>query len=148
VVDDDEDGGVSLVGEAASRVDGPHLVGCLCRERAVVGVGPALAGRTVAGEDTVLAHDAEDATHRGADAALLPEARPDLAVAFADEEVRGEHGADLGEDRVVGEIGLRASLGGAVRRTIRLRLVALDVGAGESPSAANAQDAVGLLRGG
>ena len=51
VADDHEDGGVSPVGEVSGRVDGPHLVGRLGRDRAVVGVGPAHAGRTVAGED-------------------------------------------------------------------------------------------------
>ena len=67
LVDDHEDRGVSLAGEAASRVDGPHLVGRLGRDRAVVGAWPAHAGRTVAGEDAVLAHDPEDPAHRGAD---------------------------------------------------------------------------------
>jgi hypothetical protein len=148
VVDDDEDGGVSLVGEAAGGVDGPHLVGGRGGDRAVVGVWPAHAGRSVAGEDAVLAHDPEHAAYRGADAALLPEPRPDLAVAFADEEVRGEHGADFREDLLVGEEGLRAALRGDLRLGVRQRLVALDGGAGEPPRAADTQDAVGLLRGG
>ena len=110
MVDDEEDRGVSLVGEAAGRVDGPHLVGGRGRDRAVVGVWPAHPGRTVAGEDAVLAHDPEDAAHRSAYAALLPEPRPDLAVAFADEERGCEDGADLGVDLVVGEARLRAAL--------------------------------------
>ena len=146
VVDDHEDRGVSLVGEASGRVDGPHLVGRLCRDRAVVGVGPAHAGRAVAGEDAVLAHDPEDPAHRGADAVLLAEPRPDLAVAFADEERGCEDGADLGEDLLVGEGCLRAAFRGDPRRIIRQRLVALDGGAGEPPRAADTQDAVGLLR--
>ena len=141
-------GGVSLVGEASGGVDGPHLIGCLGRDRAVVGVWPAHAGRPVAGEDAVLAHDPEDATHRSAHAALLTEPRPDLAVAFADEEVRGEDGADLGEDLIVGEEGLRAAFHGDLWLGVRQRLVALDGGAGEPPRSADAQDAVGLLRGG
>jgi len=148
VVNDHEDRGVSLVGEAAGRVDRPHLVRSLGRNRAVVGVGSAHAGRTVAGEDAVLAHDPEDAAHRGADAALLPEPRPDLAVAFADEGCGCEYCADLREDLLVGEEGLRAALRGDPRRTIRQRLVALAGGAGEPPRAADTQDAVGLLRGG
>jgi hypothetical protein len=148
VVDDHEDRSVSLVGEAAGSVDGPHLVGVRGGDRAVVGVWPAHAGRAVAGEDAVLAHDPEHTAHRGAHAALLPEPRPDLAVAFADEERGCEDGADLGEDLLIGEEGLRAAFRGDPRRIIRLRLVALDGGAGEPPRAADAQDAVGLLRGG
>ena len=146
VVDDREDRGVSLVGEASGRVDGPHLVGCLCRDRAVMGVGPAHAGRTVAGEDAVLAHDPEDAAHRGAYAALLAEPRPNLAVAFADEERGCEYGADLREDLRIGEASLRASLCGDLQLGVRQRLVALDGRAGEPPRAADTQDAVGLLR--
>jgi len=148
VVDDHEDRGVSLVGEAAGRVDGPHLVGDLGRDRAIVGVWPAHAGRPVAGEDAVLAHDPEHAAHRGAYAALLAEPCPDLAVAFADEEVRREDGADLCEDLLVGEGRLRASLGQNPRLSAGLRLVPLDSSSCQSPCAADALDAVGLLRGG
>ena len=88
-----------------------HCAGeCLGSDRAVVRVGRAHAGPAVAGEDAVLAHYPEDAAHRGADAALLTEPRPDLAVAFAHEEVGCKHGADLAEDLLVGEEGLRAAL--------------------------------------
>ena len=68
-------------------------------------------------------------------------------MAFADEEVRGEHGADLREDLLVVEEGPRAALRVDSRHAIRLHLVALDGGAGEFPRPADAQDAVGLLRG-
>jgi hypothetical protein len=79
---------------------------------------------------------------------LVTQPRPDLAVALADEEVRGEHGADLGEEFVVGEECLRAELGRNPWHGVHLRLVALDGGAGEPPHAEYAQDAVGLHRGG
>jgi len=82
VVDDDEDGGVALGGEASGGVDGPHPVGGLGRDGAIVGIRPADADRPVAGEEAVLPHDPEDASHGGADAALVAEPRPDLAVSL------------------------------------------------------------------
>ena len=111
LIDDHEDSGVSLLGQASGGIDGPHLVGLRGRDRAVVRLGPAHAGRTVLGEDAVLAHDPEHAAHRGADAVLVAQPQPDLAVAFADKEVRGEDRADLGDKLVVGEECLRAALG-------------------------------------
>lgn len=42
----------------------------------------------------------------------MAEPRQDLAFAVTDEEVRGEHGAELGKNRVLGWGGLWAAFGG------------------------------------
>jgi hypothetical protein len=67
VVDHHEDSGVSLVGQVAGGIDGPHLVGLRGGDRAVVRIGTAHAGRTILGENAVLAHDPDDSAHRGTD---------------------------------------------------------------------------------
>lgn len=69
-------------------------------------------------------------------------------MAFADEVVRGECGADLGDDRVAGQEGRGAALPTHSRCAIRARLVARCRGAGAPLSAAGAQDALELHRGG
>ena len=148
VVDDDEDGGVALGGEASGGVDGPHPVGGLGRDGAIVGVRPADADRPVAGEEAVLPHDPEDASHGGADAALVAEPCPDLAVTFADEEGGAEHGADLGEEFPVVEEALWAAFGVGCGPVPDRGLEPLDGGAGDPPREADASDAVGPVRGG
>jgi len=81
----------------------------------------------------VLAHDPEHASHRGADTALVPKPCPDLGVTISDEDWRGEHSADLREDRLVGGEGLQAAFRGDLQLGVRQSLVALDGGAGKAP---------------
>jgi hypothetical protein len=81
VVDEDEDGGVALVGEPAGGVDGPHPVGPVGDDGAVVDLGTADGDGALVGEQPVLAHDAQHPPHRSADASLLPQPSPDVAVA-------------------------------------------------------------------
>ncbi len=85
VIDEDEpeDGedGVALVGHAAGGIDGPHAVGSLSDDAAVVGLRAADGGEPLLGEEAVLSHEPEDLSHRGEDAVLVAQADPDLAVA-------------------------------------------------------------------
>ena len=148
VVDDDEDGGVALGGEASGGVDGPHPVGSLGRDGAIVGIRPADADRPVAGEEAVLPHDPEDASHGGADAALVAEPRPDLAVTLADEEGGAENGADPGEEFPVVEEAFGTAFGMGCGSVLDRGLEPLDGGAGDPPREADALDAVGPVRGG
>ncbi len=148
VVDEDKDGGVALVGEAAGGVDGPHPVGPVGDDGAVVDLGSADGDGALVGEQPVLAHEAQHPPHRGADASLLPQLCPDLALALADEGACGQDAVDLGEQCVVVEGGARATLAGHRRRRTFGGLAPLDSGAGELPRPADALDAVGPLRGG
>ena len=149
VVDEDEDGGVALVGEAASGVDGPHPVGPVGDDGAVVDLGSADGDGALVGEQPVLAHDAQHPRHRGAGASLLPQPCPDLAVALADEGACGQEDAmDLCEQRLVVEGGAWATLAGHPCWRAFSGLAPLDGGAGELPRPADALDALGLLRGG
>jgi hypothetical protein len=68
-------------------------------------------------------------------------------VALPDEDRRGKHRADLREERAVGEQGPGASSGRNPRLGSSLRAVPLDGGTCQSPCAADALDAVGLLGG-
>jgi len=148
VVDEDEDGGVALVGHAPGGVDGPHLVRTLGDDGALVDLRAADGRRPLAGEQPMCTHDAQHPSHRGADALLLTQAGPDLAVALADEGACVQDAADPGKQRLVVEGGARATLAGRRRRRTRGGLAPLDGGAGELPRPADALDAVGLLRGG
>ncbi len=111
-------------------------------------VGPVGDDSAVVGEQPVLAHEAQHPPHRGADALLLPQPCPDLAVALADEGACGEDAMDLGEQRLVVEGGAWATLAEHRRRRTFGGLAPLDGGAGELPRPADALAAVGLLRGG
>jgi hypothetical protein len=71
-----------------------------------------LLGRSVAGKDAVVAHDPTRPTHRGADAALLTEPCPALAVTFADEGCGCECRTDLLADLLVGDARFQALLCG------------------------------------
>jgi len=148
VVDEDEDGGVALVGHAPGGVDGPHLVRTFGDDGALVDLRAADGRRPLAGKQSVGTHDAQHPSHRGADALLLAQAGPHLAVALADDGACGQDPADPGEQRLVVEGGARATLAGHRRRRTCAGLAPLDGGAGELPRPTDALDAVGLLRGG
>ncbi len=116
VVDEDEDGGVALVGHAAGGVDGPHAVGPVGGDGAVVDLRVAEGGGPLLREEAMLSHEAEDPSHRGEDAALVPQAGPDLAIAFADEGSRAEHGPHGLEKRRVAERSARPAFTGRPSR--------------------------------
>ncbi len=82
MVDEDKDGGIALISEAAGGVDDPHPVS---DDGAVVDLGAADGGGSLVSERPLLAHDAQHSPHGGADALLLPQPCPDLAVVRADE---------------------------------------------------------------
>ncbi len=54
---------------------------------------------------------------------LVSEPCPDLVVTLVDEDRRGQHGADLGEERMIGKEGLGATPRHNPRRSAGLRLV-------------------------
>jgi hypothetical protein len=71
VVEEDEDGGAALVGEAAGGVDVLHPVGPVGDDGAAVDLGAADGDGALVGEQLVIAHDAQRPPHGGANAEAL-----------------------------------------------------------------------------
>ena len=152
MVDDDEDGGVALGGEASGGVDGPHPVGGLGRDGAIVGIRPADADRPVAGEEAVLPHDSEDASHGGADAAFVAEPCPDLALTFVmqgpTKRVEPSTARIWARSSPSSRTAFGTAFGVGCGSVLDRGLEPLDGGAGNPPREADALDAVGPVRGG
>ena len=84
-------------GEAHRGVDAPHRVGPLGQDRAVVALRLNRLRLPLRRQQIVLAHQPQDAPHRGAHLAH-PQPRPHLAVAFAMEGRLLDGAKDLGQE--------------------------------------------------
>src|SRR3954468_3618344 len=138
-----------LDGGDLGRVGGPHDVRRLSDDVAVVRCLGPLVG-AVRRQQSVLAHQAQDALAGDADAVTHAQAGPDLAVAFAGPGGTGEVLADGGEQRPVGARGLWPAARRQTRQGAgRHRLAGgVEAGARHAPGLADALDAVALAAGG
>src|SRR5579884_2399645 len=117
VVHGDEDGGGAFVGPAGGRISPPHGIGALGNDGAVVRLGAMGLAHPGRGEEPRRPHQPQHPALAGANPGQ-PEARPHLAVPFADAGRPAQHVLDLR-----GQLGIGPRrLGPPLLRRCRLRL--------------------------
>jgi hypothetical protein len=147
VVDGDEDGGVTLVGEAAGGVAAPHLVRALGGDGAVVSLGAV--GSTDAGrcQQASLAHQTQHPPLPGPDPRRA-QPRPHLTVPLAEPGRAGDRLTNAFGQLRIAPLGLGTAL---LRRPRRGRLTGLDGvhrRAGDLQGAAAERQTIGPAGGG